>query len=127
MGISYNAVLGVGVDQEEITFDTLTDHGKDIVKSIWRDSVDEEDVDENELNDILFDWFEENVCEYDLFYELGLEAYTGNMMCGNYYDRGVSVSLSDISKVQEEVDRAKDKFKSVVNLEPKVFHGVLVC
>ena len=64
-------------------------------------------------------WFLNNIGEYDLWYELSLEQNTGNYFTGETGYRGVSVDLNNIQK-------AKDQFKNIVELEPEVFNDVLV-
>lgn len=113
MGVQYASVVGVGVLEEEITYTSLTEHGKNIVKDIITDydlEVDEEGIDE---------WFSENTGEYDIYYHLGLETHTGNYWSGATGYRGVDVDLNN-------PEPAKEDFRKVVNLEPKIFNGVLV-
>ena len=113
MGVEYKSVVGVGVLEEEITYTSLTEHGKNIVKDIISDydlEVDEKDMD---------DWFSENTGEYDIFYHLGLETNTGNYWTGETGYRGIDVNLNN-------PEPAKEEFKKIVNLEPTIFNGVLV-
>lgn len=113
MSVNYTSVIGVGVTEDEITFATLTKQSKNILKEIIKDydlDVPEEDMD---------DWFSDNIWEYDIFDVLGLNKNTGNYFSGETGYRGVSVDLYDIEKSKEE-------FKKIVNLEPEVFNGVLV-
>lgn len=113
MSINYTSVVGVGVMEDEITYESLTQYGKNIVLNIISDNdleVNEEDLPE---------WFSENIYEYDIYYELGLESNTGNYFSGEKGYRGVDVDLNNI-------DEAKEEFRKVVNLEPEVFNGVLV-
>jgi hypothetical protein len=113
MSVNYISKVGVGVLEEEITYTSLTEHGKNIVLDIITDydlEVDEED---------LPDWFSENIGEYDLWYYLGLESNTGNYFSGQTGYRGVDVDLNNPEPYKEE-------FRKVVNLEPKIFNGVLV-
>ena len=103
MGVDYDAVLGVGVgvDQKEITYDALTEYGKGIIRELYRSSDDyskdtepfwNEELDEFDfsgkefvsLSELIESkissyWFEENIGEYDLFYELGLETHSGTV------------------------------------------------
>ena len=113
MSINYTSVVGVGVMEDEITYESLTQYGKNIVLNIISDcdlEVDEEDLPE---------WFLENVYEYEIHYSLALLKNTGNYFTGEKGYRGVSVDLNN-------VDKAKEEFRKVVNLEPEVFNGVLV-
>ena len=113
MSINYTSVVGVGVMEDEITYQSLTQYGKNIVLDIINDcnlEVDEEDLPE---------WFLENVYEYDIHYSLGLLKNTGNYFTGEKGYRGVAVDLNNI-------DKAKEEFRKVVNFEPEVFNGVLV-
>lgn len=141
MGVSYIPVLGVGVDQDNITYESLTDYGKALIREEFKSSDDYTEL-ENEycdedgtptqdlveiIEDALPEWFEDKLCDYDLFYVLDLECCTGNYMTGWYGMRGVDVSLSDVTQVKEQVDAATEKFSKVCKLTPEVFHGVLVC
>ena len=129
MSINYTSVVGVGVMEDEITYQSLTQHGKNIIEDIYLDSLSEEDIYDEEgerisnktlLEDVdLIEWFSENIGECDLWYELGLESNTGNYFSGEKGYRGVDVDLTNI-------DSAKEEFRKVVNLEPEVFNGVLV-
>lgn len=113
MGINYTSVIGVGVEEDEINFTSLTQYAKNIILDIISDydlEVEEED---------LPDWFSENIGEYDLWYYLSLEQNTGNYFTGEKGYRGVAVDLNNI-------EEAKERFKKVVDLEPQVFNGVLV-
>lgn len=113
MSINYSSVIGVGVLEDEIDYNSLTQHGKNIILDIINDydlEVEEED---------LSAWFSENIGEYDLWYYLGLEQNTGNYFSGQTGYRGVEVGLNNI-------EEAKEQFKKIVNLEPEVFNGVLV-
>lgn len=113
MSINYTSVIGVGVMEDEIAYSTLTEQSKNIVKEIIRDY--DLDVSEEDMND----WFSDNIWEYDIFDVLGLNENTGNCFSGETGYRGVSVDLSNIEK-------SKEDFKKIVNLEPEVFNGVLV-
>lgn len=113
MSINYTSVVGVGIMEDEITYQSLTQHGKNIVLDIIND-YDLEVADED-----LPEWFSENIGEYDIYYALGLESNTGNYFSGETGYRGVDVDLTSI-------DKAKEEFRKVVNLEPEVFNGVLV-
>lgn len=74
------------------------------------DLIEDADLDE---------WFFDNIGEYDLWCELGLDANTGNYFTGEKGFLGVDVDLNNIQE-------AKDKFKKIVDLEPEVFNDVLV-
>lgn len=113
MSINYTSVIGVGVMEDEIAYSTLTEQSKNIVKEIIRDY--DLDVSEEDMND----WFSDNIWEYDIFDVLGLNKDTGNYFSGETGYRGVSVDLNNIEKSKEE-------FRKIVNLEPEVFNGVLV-
>ena len=129
MSINYTSVIGVGVAEDVITYQALTEQSKNIVKAAYLDSLPEEETydedgdrlsNEDLLDDVdLEEWFSENIYEYDLFYELGLENNTGNYFTGEKGYRGVSVDLNNI-------ESAKEEFRKVINLEPEVFNGVLV-
>lgn len=127
MSIDYSPVLGVGVNQEEITYDNLTEKGKDIIRKIYlevRSDLDAFGCDKSD--EVISEWFDENVFEYDLFYELGLDEYEGNLFAGWYGNRGVHISVYDLLNGEDVAGKAKEEFLSIVNLEPKVFYGVLV-
>ena len=141
MGITYIAVLGVGVEQDDITYESLTDYGKGLIRDEFKSSddyldvvdpyCDEDGIPKQDLtqiiNEALPEWFGDKLYDYDLFYILDLDCHTGNYMTGWYGMRGVKISLSDVEKVKEQVDSAKEKFSKVCKLTPEVFHGVLVC
>lgn len=132
MSINYTSVIGVGVAEEAITYRSLTEQSKNIVKAVYLDYLDylseEETYDENGdriSNEDLLDgvdleeWFSENIHEYALFYELGLENNTGNYFSGETGYRGIEVDLNNI-------EGCKAEFRKIVDLEPEVFNGVLV-
>lgn len=129
MSINYTSVIGVGVAEDAITYRSLTEQSKNIVKAVYLDSLTEEKTyDENGdrisnedlLDDVdLEEWFSENIHEYDLFYELGLENNTGNYFSGETGYRGIEVDLNNI-------EGCKAEFRKIVDLEPEVFNGVLV-
>jgi hypothetical protein len=129
MSINYTSVIGVGVAEDDITYQALTEQSKNIVKAAYLDSLPEEETydedgdrisNEDLLDDVdLEEWFSENIYEYDLFYELGLENNTGNYFTGEKGYRGIEVNLNSI-------EGCKAEFRKIVDLEPEVFNGVLV-
>ena len=129
MSINYTSVIGVGVAEDDITYRSLTEQSKNIVKAVYLDSLPEEETydengyrltDEHLLDDVdLEEWFSENIGEYDLFYELGLENNTGNYFSGETGYRGIEVNLNNI-------EGCKAEFRKIVDLEPEVFNGILV-
>ena len=129
MSVNYTSVIGVGVEEDEITYRSLTEQSKNIIKAVYLDSLTEEETyDENgyhltdkHLLDVvdLEEWFSENIYEYDIFYELGLENKTGNYFSGETGYRGIEVDLNNI-------EGCKADFRKIVDLEPEVFNGVLV-
>lgn len=129
MSINYTSVIGVGVAEDTITYCSLTEQSKNIVKAVYLDSLTEEETydedgdrisNEDLLNGVdLEEWFSENIYEYDLFYELGLENNTGNYFSGETGYRGIEVNLNNI-------EGCKAAFREIVDLEPEVFNGVLV-
>ena len=128
MSINYTSVIGVGVMEYELDYTSLTEQSKKLIQDIYIDSLSEEETYEdgerisNEylLKDVdLVEWFLNNIGEYELWYELGLEKNTGNYFTGEKGYRGVDVDLNNI-------ESAKEEFRKIVNLEPEVFNGVLV-
>ena len=113
MSVNYTSVIGVGVPEEDITYKSLTDYGKEVIQDVYNNDYC------GDGSDDLNEWFLNNICEYDLWYQLGLEQNTGNYFTGEKGYRGISVDLNNIQE-------AKDLFKKVVSLEPEVFNGVLV-
>lgn len=114
MSVNYTSVVGVGVMEDELDYTSLTEQSKKLIKDIYYNDFcgdgNEEDI---------ADWFSENIGEYELWYELGLEKNTGNYFTGETGYRGVEVNLNDM-------ESAKEEFRKIVNLEPEVFNGVLV-
>ena len=129
MSVNYTSVIGVGVAEDDITYRSLTEQSKNIVKAVYLDSLTEEETyyengyrltDEHLLDAVdLEEWFSENIYEYDFFYELGLENNTGNYFSGETGYRGIEVDLNNI-------EGSKAEFRKIVDLEPEVFNGVLV-
>ena len=128
MSVNYTSVVGVGVMEDDLDYTSLTEQSKKLIQDIYIDSLSEEETyedgerisNEDLLKDVdLVDWFLNNIGEYELWYELGLEKNTGNYFTGEKGYRGVSVDLNNI-------ESAKEEFRKIVNLEPKVFNGVLV-
>ena len=128
MSINYTSVVGVGVMEDELDYTSLTEQSKKLIKDIYIDSLSEEESyedgerisNEDLLKDVdLVEWFLNNIGEYELWYELGLEKNTGNYFTGDKGYRGVYVGLNNI-------ESAKEEFRKIVNLEPDVFNGVLV-
>jgi len=123
MGIDYSPVLGIGVNQDDITYDVLTEDAKQVVRNSYNNYFC---GDPTENEDVYAEWFEENVHEYELFDQLGLDCYFGNLFSGWYGKRGVKVSLEDLVRGENAVLIAKLAFLKVVNLKPKLFHDVLI-
>ena len=128
MSINYTSVIGVGVMEDELDYTSLTEQSKKLIQDIYIDSLSEEETyedgerisNEDLLKDVdLVEWFLNNIGEYELWYELGLEKNTGNYFTGDKGYRGVDVDLNNI-------ESAKEEFRKIVNLEHKVFNGVLV-
>lgn len=115
--------------EDEIAYPSLTEHSKDIIKCTYLDSLSEEETydecgerisNEDLLKEVdLVEWFSNNIGEYDLWYELGLETNTGNYFTGETGYRGIEVDLNNI-------EGCKAEFREIVDLEPEVFNGVLV-
>lgn len=139
MGIDYSPVVGVGVDFDEITYDSLTDFAKKELLELFIDAgfmqgkfgeyYDDEtiwsNVPKDELEDELKEFFECNSEDYDFLHNLRLTELSGNLYSGWKDKIGVSVDLS-IDTIKQEVEEATEAFKKVVNLEPQLFVGVLV-
>ena len=128
MSVNYTSVVGVGVMEDELDYTSLTEQSKKLIQDIYIDSLSEEETyedgerisNEDLLKDVdLVEWFLNNIGEYGLWYELGLQENTGNYFTGEKGYRGVSVDLNNI-------ESAKEEFRKVINLEPEVFNGVLV-
>ena len=128
MSVNYTSVVGVGVMEDELDYTSLTEQSKKLIQDIYIDSLSEEETyedgerisNEDLLKDVgLVEWFLNNIGEYELWYELGLEKNTGNYFTGEKGYRGVDVDLNNI-------ESAKEEFRKIVNLEPEVFNGVLV-
>ena len=128
MSVNYTSVVGVGVMEDELDYTSLTEQSKELIQDIYFDSLSEEETyedgerisNEGLLKDVdLVEWFLNNIGEYELWYELGLEKNTGNYFTGDKGYRGVDVDLNNI-------ESAKEEFRKIVNLEPEVFNGVLV-
>lgn len=142
MGVSYSAVIGVGVDDDSIKLSDLTDNGLLILKEWFDESesfqslldeyrTDDEaeevfNIPEDEYKDALEDYFEYACSEEDFLCEgLGLCAITGNLYQGWFGYRGINVNLN-IETLSEDVVKATNKFKKVLKCEPELFHGVIV-
>ena len=129
MSVNYTSVVGVGVMEDKLDYASLTEESKKLIQDIYIDSLSEEETydedgervsNEDLLKEVdLDEWFSNNIGEYDLWYELGLQENTGNYFTGEKGYRGVSVDLNNI-------ESAKEEFRKVINLEPEVFNGVLV-
>ena len=128
MSVNYTSVVGVGVMEDELDYTSLTEQSKKLIQDIYIDSLSEEETyedgervsNEDLLKEVdLIEWFSNNIGEYELWYELGLEKNTGNYFTGDKGYRGVDVDLNNI-------ESAKDEFRKIVDLEPEVFNGVLV-
>lgn len=129
MSVNYTSVVGVGVMEDELDYTRLTEKSKKLIQDIYIDSLSEEDTCDEDgerfSNEELLKyadlgvWLSNNIGEYDLWYELGLEENTGNYFTGETGYRGVGVDLNNI-------EAAKEDFRKIVNLEPEVFNGVLV-
>ena len=128
MSVNYTSVVGVGVMEDQLDYTSLTEQSKKLIKDIYLDTLSQESFyedgerisNEDLLKDVdLDEWFSNNIYEYDLWYELGLEKNTGNYFTGEKGYRGVSVDLNNI-------ESAKEEFRKIFNLEPEVFNGVLV-
>lgn len=139
MGIDYSPVVGVGVDFDEITYDSLTDFAKKellelfiatgFMQGKFGEYCDDEaiwsNVPKDELEDELKEFFECNSEDYDFLHDLGLTELSGNLYSGWKDKIGVGIDLS-IDTIKQEVEEATEAFKKVVNLEPQLFVGVLV-
>lgn len=139
MGIDYSPVVGVGVDFDEITYDSLTDFAKKELLELFIDAgfmqgkfgeyYDDEaiwsNVPKDELEDELKEFFECNSEGYDFLHDLGLTELSGNLYSGWKDKIGVGIDLS-IDTIKQEVEEATEAFKKVINLEPQLFVGVLV-
>lgn len=139
MGIDYSPVLGVGVDQEEITYQVLTEFAKNELLEMFKDYgsmeihfeelYDDElgwsKVPKEDLESALEDFYAEVKFGEGFLYDLGLTELEGNYYSGWYGNVGVGISLN-IDGMKEQVESAVNEFKKVVNLEPEIFTGVLV-
>lgn len=77
MSINYTSVIGVGVPEEDITYKSLSDKGKEIIQASYIDSLCQEDIydeDGERISDSelikdadLNERFLNNIGEYDLW------------------------------------------------------------
>lgn len=139
MGVDHSAVLGVGVDFDEITYNTLTDFAKQELLEIFKDEgymegkfgeyYDDElgwdNVPQDELLHELEDFYNQVKDGEDFLYNLGLCEKEANYYSGWVGHVGVGINLN-IDTIKEDVEKAVQEFKKVVNLEPVLFQGVLV-
>lgn len=139
MGVDYSVAIGVGVDDSEITYETITEFAKQELLEIFKDNgymegkfgeyYDDElgwsKVPKDELEDALEEYYEEVKHGEDFLYGLGLTEIEANFYSGWCGYRGVGINLN-IETIKEDVDNAVQEFKKVVNLEPVLFTGVLV-
>lgn len=139
MGIDYSVAIGVGVDDDKITYDSLTDYAKQELLEMFKDNGCMESkfgeyydnvlgwskVPQAELEYELQEYYEEVKHGEDFLYDLGLTEYEGSLFAGWYGYRGVGINLN-IYTIKEDVEKAVQEFKKVVNLEPELFSGVLV-
>ena len=130
MNISYDLVLGVGVLDKDIKFDFLTEYTKGLLKELLFEQTSLENLeqyeDEDALTEALEELYEEIKHGEDFLYDLGLDEYEGNLFSGWIGRRGVGIKLN-IDTIKEDVEKAVQEFKKIVNLEPELFYGVLVC
>lgn len=139
MGIDYSPVLGVGVDSSEITYENLTEFAKKELLELFIDNgymegkfgeyYDDEscwdNVPQEELLQELEDFYDQVKDNDDFLYNLGLCEREANYYSGWFGHIGVGINLN-IETIKEDVEKAVQEFKKVVNLEPVLFNGVLV-
>lgn len=139
MGIDYSPVLGVGVDSDNIVYETLTEFAKKELLELFIDNghmegqfgeyYDDEliwsNVPKDELEQALEEYYEDVKISNYFLYDLGLTEHEGNLYSGWEGYRGVPIRLN-IETIKEDVEKAVQEFKKVVNLEPILFTGVLV-
>lgn len=139
MGIDYSPVLGVGVDQEEITYHVLTEFAKNELlvmfknygrmeihfEEFYDDELGWSKVPKEDLESALEDFYEDVKFSEDFLYDLGLTEREANLYSGWCGNVGVGISLN-IDGMKEQVESAVNEFKKIVNLEPEIFTGVLV-
>lgn len=126
MSVDYVAVVGVGVEDSRLTYNNLTDYTKSLLKSILFETTSLEELeglDEGDMNEKLEELYEEIKSGEDFLYDLGLDSITGNMFSGRIGYRGIGIELN-IDTIKEDVEKAKEQFKKIVNLEPELFCDV---
>ena len=115
MGWSAKPVLGVGVDHEDITLQSLT---KEALILLTADCCEYRDVEDIE------DYFEDN--KFDFLYNIGLSAQTGSLVQGWYEYCGVPISITNLDDRNNEYVDAIILFEKFVNIKPVLFSGCMI-
>lgn len=131
MGVSYDAIAGLGTKYDNITFESLTELAQtellgrfiddDCMVEQFGEYYDDEAiwslVPKDDLDFALEDYFESAKSEF--LDELGFTAITGSLMIGKIEMIGVELPLSS------NIEPAVLSFKKYINIEPEAFIGVL--
>lgn len=138
MSVDYTAVVGCGCNYKDIIYQTLTEAAQQELLDYFKDNgnMDEQFgkyydddlcwslVPYDELTHALEIFFDE--VKHEFLYELGFTTQTGSLWSGSIDKIGIELDVVSWYFLKDEVEKAEIKFKTYINLEPKVFIGVLV-
>ena len=115
MGWSAKPILGVGVDHEEITLQSLT---KEALTLLTADCCKYEDVEDVE------GYFDDN--KFDFLHDIGLSARTGSLVHGWDEYCGVPISITNLDDRNAEYKDAINLFAKFINIKPTLFLGCML-
>ena len=138
MGVSYDAIAGLGTKYDNITFESLTELAQtellgrfiddDCMVEQFGEYYDDEAiwslVPKDDLGFALEDYFESVKGEF--LDELGFTAIVGKLMSGEVDMSGGEVDMIGVElPLSSNIEPAVLSFKKYINIEPEAFIGVL--
>lgn len=134
MSVNYSAVVLIGVDYDDLTFQALTDEAKEMIREDARQysnaayMIDGDDLRITNQDEVEKAWEEEaeelfNENKLEICHEwFGFDATIGNYFSGEIHYVGVEVVL----KSDATYDREIEQVMKYVDLKPELHNGVLV-
>lgn len=134
MSVNYSAVVLIGVDYDDLTFQSLTDEAKEMVREDARQysnaayTIDGDDLritNQDEVDQACEEEAEElfNENKLEICHEwFGFDATIGNYFSGEIHYVGVEIALKQEGNYEDEIEQ----ILKYVQLKPSLHKGVLV-
>ena len=131
MGIDYKAASGVGVNYDDVEFKHLTEFSKKVLQDQYEDKYNQDhynqvqEASEN-VDEVLEQyWNDLGYEKFEFLDYLGLTEISNFGFDGDIDMIGTPL-YATIKTYKEDLDKAYNDFKKILNLEPEIFNGFYI-